>query len=126
MESNAPQSVGRPPSDSQLADRRATVRYAVNVAVYLVGDTRVCLGLSENMSEGGLFIGTQCLLPISMQAAIEFTLPGAAQPVVIDAIVRWVRFLPPGMGIQFLSVPAEHMDSIRAFFASGAAKPCPL
>lgn len=40
-------------------DRRAKPRYGVSLSVTLFGDHNFYIGLSENLSEGGLFVQTQ-------------------------------------------------------------------
>jgi uncharacterized protein (TIGR02266 family) len=116
-------------------DRRARPRYAVTMSVTLVGDHNFYMGLTENLSEGGLFVQTQRTLPIGTILRVEFTLPTSSTPVSVVGEVRWVRSanavrkdhdnfgsggggdLPfkPGMGIQFSDLSAETERAIAKF-----------
>ena len=115
------------------ADRREKPRYDVSISVTLVGDHNFYVGLTENLSEGGLFVRTQRTLPLGTSLKIEFSLPTAGEPLSLVGEVRWVRMTnavreeynnfgygdddayKPGMGIQFKSVGPEAARAIAQF-----------
>jgi uncharacterized protein (TIGR02266 family) len=122
-----------PPEPTSDTDRRAQPRFDVSVTVTLFGDHNFYLGLSENISEGGLFVRTQNILPIGSTIRIEFSLPTSAVPLSLAGEVRWVRSpnachpehenfgsggddsIKPGMGIQFQQVSPETARAIARF-----------
>ncbi len=125
-------SVQKPAIDP--ANRRTSERRAVNVGVTMLGESNFYLGLSENLSEGGLFVATHCLLPIGTTVTLEFTIPTAERPIVVEGEVRWVRSpnaiarqdanfaadesstIQPGMGIRFVRVSKEDEALVLQFF----------
>jgi uncharacterized protein (TIGR02266 family) len=65
-------------------------------------------GLTNNISEGGLFIATPQLFDIGTQLKFPFQLPNMKEAEDVEGIVRWVRRedrpeqgIPCGIGIQF-------------------------
>jgi len=115
------------------ADRRIKPRHAVSINVTLFGEHNFYVGLSENLSEGGLFVGTQNILPIGTLIRMEFTLPTFPDAVSVVGEVRWVRSPNafskdhnnfssgggdagrPGMGIQFKELTPEVSKAITKF-----------
>lgn len=114
-------------------DRRAKPRYGVSLSVTLFGDHNFYIGLSENLSEGGLFVQTQTTLPIGTTIQIEFTLPGSSAAFSVVGEVRWIRSAnavredynnfgsggdeasKPGLGIQFKELTPETAAAITKF-----------
>jgi uncharacterized protein (TIGR02266 family) len=82
------------------------------------------MGLTENLSEGGLFIATHQLQPIGTPVTVVLKVPNAAEPITIHGTVRWVRQYSetsdtdPGLGVRFEQLPSEHTELIRAFLAA--------
>src|SRR5579859_5743033 len=129
--------VRKEPGDAVAADwpaeRRAKPRFSVALSVTLFGDHNFYTGMTENVSEGGLFIRTQNVLPIGTRVKVEFTLPTAQSPLTIIGVVRWTRSPDamreeynnfgsvenassnPGMGIQFEDVDPKATDAIVKF-----------
>jgi uncharacterized protein (TIGR02266 family) len=114
-------------------ERRLRPRYAVGLRITLVGDHNFYLGLSENLSEGGLFVHTQNALPIGTTIRLEFTLPMADDVHTVVGEVRWVRLAnavredhnnygagataapQPGMGVQFRELSDATAAAIKKF-----------
>ncbi len=117
------------------AERRVKTRFAASLKVTLVGEHNFYVGLSENLSEGGIFVQTQNALPIGTTIRVDFTLPTSGDAFSIVGQVRWVR-LPDavreehnnygggaasgdarkaGMGIQFLAMTPETSSAITKF-----------
>jgi len=113
-------------------DRRALPRYEVALQITLFGDHNFYVGLSENLSEGGLFVRTQNVLPIGTPIRMEFTLPTSAAVVAVVGEVRWVRSgnaargeydnfgsgsddTQAGMGVQFKEMTPEASAAIAKY-----------
>jgi uncharacterized protein (TIGR02266 family) len=115
------------------AERRIKPRYDVKLSVTLVGDHNFYMGLTENISEGGLFVQTQRTLPIGAILHVEFSLPTSGGTIAAVGVVRWVRSAnavakehdnfafgdddacKPGMGIQFVSLSEAALRAITKF-----------
>ena len=103
--------------------------------VTLLGDHNFYTGLTENLSEGGLFVHTQSTLPIGTVLRVEFTLPTSSEKLSMVGEVRWIRSpdavreahnnygsagaggLKPGMGIQFKELAPESVKAITKFIS---------
>ncbi len=76
-----------------------------------------------NLSTGGFFIVSTVLYPVDSQFIIEFLLPNEGKTVCCSARVAWInhpeslinKTLPVGMGLQFLNLSLDDMNSIRNF-----------
>jgi len=92
--------------------------------VTMLSEHNFFMGLSENMSEGGLFIATHQLQPIGTMVDLKFQLPMRAEPLEVRGEVRWLRPFsqdveaPPGMGVRFVNLTPEQNELIRAFLRS--------
>jgi len=102
-------------------ERRCASRYHVLVSVTFCSEDTFYQGLSENLSEGGLFVATHAFMPIDSIIDLSVTLPGMPEPVVARGRVRWLRDLsptssaPPGMGVQFTELDQCALVLIRQF-----------
>ena len=83
-------------------------------------------GISENISEGGLFIATFDEFPIGTEVDLEITLEGQAR-VEVHGIVRWIRKPTPsqsntipGVGIEFISLTSTARNVIQQFIQTRA------
>ena len=78
---------------------------------------------SANLSTGGVFLETEEVLPPESRVNLEFRLPCRESPVLCQGRVAWVNHprkivkaqLPPGMGLQFMDLRLEDLESIRDF-----------
>ena len=71
-------------------------------------------GLTNNISEGGVFISTPQVLDIGTKIKFPLNLPGMMEGEIVEGEVRWVRRegrsdenVPPGVGIQFTKLSDE-------------------
>jgi uncharacterized protein (TIGR02266 family) len=120
----------RPSEDP--SERRRCTRHEFKTQVTLVGSDNFYMGLSENISEGGLFVATHALVPVGTRISLSFTLPGSGSPINVHGEVRWVRSpgatasedavfsgedasLPSGMGIRFCELHPEDAKRIAKF-----------
>ena len=74
-------------------------------------------GLTNNISEGGVFISTPQVLDIGTKIKFPLTLPGMMEGETVEGEVRWVRRegraeedVPPGVGVQFTQIS----DNLKA------------
>jgi uncharacterized protein (TIGR02266 family) len=119
----------RPPAsapDSARARRRFE-RLGAELEVSLLSDSNFYVGLTENLSEGGLFVATYVARPLGSHVEIGVRLPGRPDPLTLRGTVRWVRdYSPtsdgyPGMGIQFDALSESDHADIAAFLVTREA-----
>lgn len=113
-------------------DQRKHPRFVLSLAITLQGENNFYTGLSENISEAGVFIATQQMLAIGTPVVLSFTLPNALDPISVLGTVQWVRGpdamakaennfgahfseVKPGMGVQFSDVDQQSIRTIREF-----------
>jgi len=109
------------------AEQRAYPRAQLNAAITAVGGNNFFLGLSGNISEGGIFIATAQVFEVGTAITVEFTISTSPRPIRVSGKVRWVRTanatrdsdddydLAAGIGIQFEQLSREDEDAIRKF-----------
>jgi uncharacterized protein (TIGR02266 family) len=106
--------------------RRAHSRHDVELDVSLEGESNFYLGLTENLSEGGLFIATHVVKPIGTTVEVSFKLPHVAEAIQAVGVVRWVREYSetsntsPGIGVRFGRISPQQVEQIREFLAARA------
>jgi hypothetical protein len=92
----------------RLVDKRAKKRRRAQLQVRFGISDLDRIGITENISEGGLFIRTAITHPRNTILRIAFITP-AGESIELIGKVRWLRRLPPavrplgemsGMGIQ--------------------------
>ena len=104
--------------------RRQHLRHNVELEVTMESETNFYMGLTENLSEGGLFIATHVLKPLGTQIEVSFKLPDMPEPIKVTGTVRWLReYSPtsdtsPGMGVRFDQIDQQHVEHIRNFLAA--------
>jgi len=109
------------PSLSAPAEARAYRRLCLELEVSLESDSNFYMGLTENLSDGGIFVATHAIQPIGTVVAITLRLPTRVKPLALGGRVRWVREFvdglegPPGMGIEFVTISEENSRAIREF-----------
>jgi uncharacterized protein (TIGR02266 family) len=102
--------------------RQRPVRVKLAVKVHLDGGSTPSTGLTQDISEGGLFVATNQSRPVGDRMKLQFQLPGSTRPLSVEAEVRWVREPPHaeavgGLGLRFVNLPREDAATIRAFLA---------
>lgn len=117
---------GKPPPVGRPARRRDSERYRIELQVNVHSDHNFYAGLSENISEGGLFVATHHAVSLGSRIDLELALPALPAPLRVQGEVRWVRTAdaggdgPPGVGIRFLDLTPEAAEAIRAFIEQRA------
>jgi uncharacterized protein (TIGR02266 family) len=108
------------------SDRRQSPRIRVELEVTFNSEHNFFLGLTENLSEGGLFIATHQTMPVGTRIDLKFKVPSMETPCDAKAIVRWVRHYSedivdtPGMGVSFISIDPAVLAAIRSFLKARA------
>jgi uncharacterized protein (TIGR02266 family) len=110
---------------SQTTERRVQDRVPFALEVDLVSEHNFYSGLTGNISEGGLFIGTHVLPAIGEQLEVDLKLPGMKGSVRVRGVVRWLRDLrcsnddvSPGFGLEWNAPPSELLNAVRDFVAT--------
>ena len=105
----------------QEQKRRQNQRSSLEIDVSIQTDHNFFMGLTENISEGGLFIATYDELPIGTELDLRLNLPDSS-PMETKAVVVWVREqnwfsedVVPGVGVRFLDINEEHANAVRKF-----------
>jgi uncharacterized protein (TIGR02266 family) len=108
----------------QVTDRRAAPRALLEVEVTFSSRHNFYVGMSGDISEGGLFVATAEPRSVGAAVLMGFGLPTSKRPIEALGVVRWVRlpqearFEPPGMGIRFVSLSEEAAHAIKRFLWS--------
>jgi uncharacterized protein (TIGR02266 family) len=111
------------PIENRGAERREHFRHDMEVEVGFETESNFFTGLTQDISEGGLFVATHDLKPVGTIMKIQFNLPGAGGPMTIESEVRWLRESsslhrsdgPHGMGLRFLNLSDEQKNIITNF-----------
>jgi len=102
--------------------RLADVRVAIEVEVSLESDSNFFVGLSGNLSRGGLFVVTWRKVPVGTAVFVAMDLPDGR--LLVDGEIRWLRELAegvtPGVGIAFVGLSERDEKRIGAFCAQRA------
>lgn len=104
-------------SDSSPSPREEP-RFGIEVDVDIVSGNQFFTGFSKNLSEGGIFVATDDLVPIGTLIEMSFTVPNVAHHFKTIGEVRWARETsshlgPAGVGIQFLEVSRDQRQLLR-------------
>ena len=102
------------------AERRTATREPVAFEIKVTSDADLYTGVTENLSEGGVFVRSAAPPAIGTRVHLRFTIPGGGSEVALDGEVRWHRTGAgdaSGYGVRFVSPTEDVLDGIRAFFA---------
>jgi uncharacterized protein (TIGR02266 family) len=109
--------------DAKASERRVEERVELEVEVGLHTDHNFYTGLTQDISEGGIFVATHQIKPLGHQFTVKFKVPGWPTPISSLAEVRWIREgsasarsdAPVGMGLRFLELPPQGKMAIGTF-----------
>lgn len=98
---------------------------------YGTSQEKVLSGFSVDMSSGGLFLKTDASFSINQRVLLSFTLPDINKIVNCRAKVAWVNSkdepkkpeLPAGIGLQFLDLSEEYLNSIQSLLKHDGVEP---
>jgi uncharacterized protein (TIGR02266 family) len=115
-----------PAETSAEAEKRRSTRAPVTLLVEYDGADDLIGDYTENLSSGGIFVGTTRPMEIGAPIRLALSFPGLLAPIAVAGVVRWVRTLDPddptiepGIGIEFEDGPARArlagvIDRLRA------------
>lgn len=108
----------QPPASSPPSQRKDP-RRALELEVEFTEDVQFFAGLTQDISEGGVFIATYRVLKIGTRLTLSFQMPDGCA-VTARGEVRWVRDtrqaeVRTGMGVAFTEINQEALDSIVRF-----------
>jgi len=113
-------SVARTPTMDTTGVRRHR-RVTIAAEVHLESDSNLYAGITNNVSQGGVFVATSKLLAKGTVLDLEFSIPDAGPPIRTTAVVRWLREDlddiegPPGMGVQFVELADRTRNRLERF-----------
>jgi uncharacterized protein (TIGR02266 family) len=90
-------------------------RAPVEIPIALRAGEVACVGTSNNIGIGGLFMAVDRRFSVGDRFTLEFTLPNHIHPMSVDAEVRWIRAAderPAGIGMRFLNPPIGAMVAL--------------
>jgi uncharacterized protein (TIGR02266 family) len=104
--------------------RKRPERRRLAVKVDLETEPRPQTGLTQDISEGGLFVATDHPRQVGDRLALRFRLPGQNQALSVETEVRWIRGSSSaqpdstgGMGLRFVNLSPLDKATIRGFLA---------
>ena len=102
-------------------ERRASSRRISQIELEFTEDSEFFTGLSQDISEGGLFVATYYVFPVGTRLALSFELPDGT-PVDARGEVRWARNAErgdsrPGLGIAFTELTEAAREGIARYCA---------
>lgn len=105
--------------------RREHQRYQVAIPVEVSYQGGSFAGMSRNISLSGMFIVCLDTVPFgeTIKLKFELELERLRQPVVTEAVVRWVES-SSGIGVQFTGLRAREVWALQQLFASAEATSC--
>lgn len=118
-----PSSTNRQPS--QASERRDGGRRGYDIQVGVASDHRLFVGLSANISTGGLFIATDEPFKKGDTIEVRFSIPGANHVFHKHATVCWTRPFEgdgtsqtrAGCGVRFDDLSDDETRILNAFLA---------
>ncbi len=101
-------------------ERRGGDRLALQVNVSSASDSNFYLGMTENISRGGVFISSAVMPEIGLMMEIMLELTDDGPPMRVAGEVRWHKrhadnLGNSGYGLRFVSLSAADEERIRDF-----------
>ena len=96
-------------------------RVTVAAEVHLESESNLYAGITNNISQGGVFVATPELLGKGTVLDLEFSIPDGGPPIRTTGVVRWLRENlediegPPGMGVQFVELAEPAKRRLECF-----------
>lgn len=106
------------------ANLRASERPAFDIRVGVATDHKLFVGLTQNISAGGLFIATEAPLKRGDKVQVRFSVPGSNYVFDKQATVCWTRPVDAdggdsrthaGAGVKFENLSDEEQKILNAF-----------
>lgn len=107
-------------SEPVTSPRRLKPRIRLETAIDLHSSSNFFTGVTENISDGGLFLATDVPFVEGTEVDLAFSLPGGVE-VRARGIVRWIRDgsdgLSRGVGVAFTFLSDSAQDAVEAFLS---------
>ena len=105
--------------DSAPPSQRRSPRRICEIELEFTEDTHFYAGLTQDISQGGVFIATYRLLPVGSNLELAFDLPDGTR-IKTRGEVKWLREnasngARPGMGVAFSNLPEDTLHAIDRF-----------
>lgn len=98
--------------------RRQLPRIRLETSIDMHSASNFFTGLSENISDGGVFVATDRDAPIGTEVELAFTLPDGVE-IRGRGQVRWARRrrdgVVAGLGVQFIDLSGAAQDAVQNF-----------
>ena len=114
--------IGAKSAPRNYVDLRTYERAAFEVDVTMESENNFYAGITDNISEGGVFVAT--LVPPLVGTLVEMalSLPGCEQPFRVKGSVCWIRDsraavegAPAGCGIRWMEMSRDALAAIHRF-----------
>jgi uncharacterized protein (TIGR02266 family) len=103
-----------------MTEQRRNARVPLEVEVTLQSEHNFFTGLTNNVSEGGIFVATHAPPPIGTEVGVELLLAGSRFP--LQGVVQWVREAiiasaeaPAGCGVRWQTLADGVLEAIKRF-----------
>jgi uncharacterized protein (TIGR02266 family) len=115
---------------NEVTEKRKNPRIMVRVLVDFESDNTYFYDYSNNLSEGGIFVETDKLLPVGTSLTLRFTLPSVDRVFQAIGRVAWLydpkagdegpprQVLGRGMGVEFKNLDATDLELIQRYVSS--------
>lgn len=101
----------------QGSERRRDSRVTLKVPVDYSSVDDFFSEFTANINEGGMFVQMEKPPELDTEVHLQFRLPGAEQPILVNGRVAWVRDGEdgdtPGFGVEFHDLPRETREEIN-------------
>jgi uncharacterized protein (TIGR02266 family) len=102
------------------SESRREPRQVLELEVGLTSESNFFVGVTENLSSGGVFVATYAHKPIGSRIEIALKL-GSGEELRLQGVVRWHRTSSsdgwPGIGVHFEDLTKDDEDKIRKFLS---------
>jgi DNA-binding response OmpR family regulator len=95
-------------------ERRRYFRHAVKMPVTIVVGEKKIKASATNISEGGIALLVHHALPKNAAAQLQFSLPGTATALEVEAEVAWAD-LKGGVGLRFPNLPPQTQGLLESW-----------
>ena len=112
--------------EEEEANRRRSIRLALHANVTMKSETNFFAAMTENISDGGVFVATLSPPEIGEKVKLQISVEGEGG-VVVNGVVRWLRTSEDGYsgcGIQFVNLSPQAEQALSSLV--GAIERDPL
>lgn len=106
-------------AEERYVEQRQHERVPLKVAVNMGSASNFYAGITNNISEGGLFVATKSSPPMGTMVEMMLSLPGNSEPFRVEGEVRWIcnstSESEAGCGIRWTSLSPDALNAIKRF-----------